>query len=91
MFNIIVDHGNANQKIHHAEWLRSKIQLTSDDGHSVGKEEDSTIISGIEMTYNILEITLGFPQKIEHRLSHSLAYSQMMPQHITRKHVVLCL
>jgi len=64
MFNVIVHQYNANQKVHQAEWLRSKIQLTADAGHNVEKEEDSSIICGIEMRYNIPEITLGFPQKI---------------------------
>jgi len=53
MFNVITHQGNANQKMHQAEWLRSKIQLTADSGHNVEKEEDSSIIGGIEMRYNI--------------------------------------
>lgn len=68
MFNIIIIQVNANQKIHQAEWLRSKFQLTADAGHNVEKEEDSSIIGGIEMRYNIPEITLGFPQRIGHSI-----------------------
>jgi len=66
MFNVIVHQGNANQRIHQAERLRSNIQLTADAGHHVEKKEDSSIISGIEMRYNILEITLDFPQNTGH-------------------------
>jgi len=66
MFNIIINH--ANEKIHQAEWLRSNIQLTADAGHNVEKEEDSSIIGGIGMRYNIPEITLGFPQIIGHSI-----------------------
>jgi len=68
MFNVIIHQGNANQRIHQAERLRSNIQLTADAGHHVEKEEDSSIIGGIEMRYNILEITLGFPQNIGHSI-----------------------
>jgi len=68
MFNIIIHQGNENQKIHQAERLRSKIQLTADAGHHVEKEEDSSIIGGIEMRYNIPEVTLGFLQKIGHSI-----------------------
>jgi len=32
------------------------------------KEEDSSIIGGIGMRYNIPEITLGFPQIIGHSI-----------------------
>jgi len=35
MINVIVHQGNAHQKIHQAEWLRSTFQLTTDAGHHV--------------------------------------------------------
>lgn len=82
MFNIIVHQGNENQKIHQAEWLRSKIQLTAYGGHIVEKEEDSSIIGGIEMRYNIPEITLDFPQKIGHNIYWGLSYPT--PGHIPK-------
>jgi len=51
-----------------------KNQLTADACHNVEKEDDSSIIGGIEMRYNIPEITLGFPQKIGHSICCELIY-----------------
>jgi hypothetical protein len=58
MFSILSHHGNANQnnpKIstsHQSKWLRSKIQVTTDAGRDVEKEELSSIAGGIENWYN---------------------------------------
>jgi len=58
------------------------IQLTADAGHNVEKEEDSFIIGGIEMTYNIPEITLSFPLKIGYSICWGLSYPT--PGHVPK-------
>jgi hypothetical protein len=59
MFSILNHQGNANQNNPEipphslqSEWLRSKIQVTSDAGEDVEKEEHSSIVGGIASLYN---------------------------------------
>jgi hypothetical protein len=58
LFNILNHQGNSNQKqpgdstSHQSEWLRSKIQVTADDGEDVEKKEHSSIVGGFASLYN---------------------------------------
>jgi len=50
-----------------------KFSYTADAGHNVEKEEDSSIIGGIWMRYNIPEITLAFLRKLDIVYTEDLA------------------
>ena len=68
---------------HQSEWLRSKTQVTADDGEDVEKEEHSSIASGIASLTIHSEISLELPQKIGH--STTRRFTNTTLGHIPRR------
>jgi len=78
------------------KWLTSKIQVTADAGVNVEKEEHSSIVGGFADWYNHSGNQSGGSSEnwtlnyLRTQLYLPWAYTQKMPQHITKTHAPLC-
>jgi hypothetical protein len=82
--------------LHQSEWLRLKPQVTIHVGEDLEKEEHASIVGGIANWYNHSGNQSGGSSEnckyiyLKIQQYHSWKYTQKIPHHAIRTHVLLC-